>query len=181
MTQFPNFKKFTLMEQSESTASDSTKGVTAYLHSKDGKIEFDYIKNIGSVTPLKLVPSDSTKELSAEEVYYKYLSESIVGSQNYIRSIAAMKEYASQKDAQIQALTKEVDRQKKLLLHYEINVIADKDAEYERLIEAGNKMAEALKETKGVFPFHDGSLTYTESNTMINIEQALKEWEKLNK
>ena len=84
MTQFTHFKKFTIMEQSESIASDRAKSAIVVLNDVYGK------------------------DPRSTDVFYPL---------NTI--LEAMKEYASQKDAQIQALTKEVEELKGHIEHLE--------------------------------------------------------------
>lgn len=143
MTKFQNFKKFTIMEQSESTASDSTELETELFK------KYVMFLNVG----------DGTSEIYASD------------------AVLMMKEYASKKDAQIQALTKEVDELKERMdiikqgnIEAAGNIMEMNEKCFE-LKEAGNKMAEALKSIKML----------TTHKRADNIIQALESWENLNK
>lgn len=145
MTQFTHFKKFTIMEQSESIASDSAKSAIAVLNDVYGK------------------------DPRSTDVFYPL---------NTI--LEAMETYTSQKDAQIQALTKEVDGLKGHIEHLESQIFTLESTEADQISQfkiSGNKMAEALnnitKEIDNQNPTH-------ETIWRIAIE-GTKEWEKLNK
>ena len=138
-------KECELMEQSESTASDSAKSAIAVLNDVYGK------------------------DPRSTDVFYPLST-----------ILEAMEKYASQKDTQIQALTKEVDGLKGHIEHLESQIFTLESTEADQISQlkiSGNKMAEALnnitKEIDNQNPTH-------ETIWRIAIE-GTKEWEKLNK
>ena len=180
MTQFPHFKKFTLMKKSKCCNSKIDIGLYS-----DGE---PYNRCIECGEPCEIMEqsestaSDSTQELSA----VKLLSE-LTGIPEYrllandngefitkSRAIDAMNKFASQKDAQIQALTKEVEIKDRQLLSF-IESNNKLIAEVVGLQSAGNKMAEALKTTKEIVESNGYKWLSDES------EQALEGWSACNK
>ena len=138
MTQFTHFKKFTIMEQSESIASDSAKSAIAVLNDVYGK------------------------DPRSTDVFYPL---------NTI--LEAMETYTSQKDAQIQALTKEVEELRGKLqteeeFHDEYRIQSNE------LKMAGNNMAEALNMFIG-----PNNMSFDSCELLA--KKSLDLWEKLNK
>lgn len=132
MTQFPNFKKFTLMEQSESIASDSTKVLSAEdwtIADKDGNIN---------------IPDRLDKLFNKLGMQMRFHT---ISGKNELQTVVDMTAIADKYSAQ----------------------------QNDELIKAGNKMAEALKTTKEIVE----SNGYKELR--VESEQAIEEWEKLNK
>ena len=89
-----------------------------------------------------------------------------------------MEKYASQKDTQIQALTKEVDGLKGHIEHLESQIFTLESTEADQISQfkiSGNKMAEALRVSKEIVESNGYKWLSDES------QQALEEWEKLNK
>lgn len=93
------------------------------------------------------------------------------------RLVADIYNYTSQKDAQIQALTKEIGDLKVTITHYRKGHIKLQD-KVDELKEVGNKMAEALNATNDYF---EGSHKYTSEDIVEMKNKSLSEWEKLNK
>lgn len=133
--------------------------------------------------------SDSTQELSAEEVLDEIAKKCKYQNGSHLLDavdlkvfwvLKAMEKYASQKDTQIQALTKEVDGLKGHIEHLESQIFTLESTEVDQISQlkiSGNKMAEALNsitlEVDNQNPTH-------ENIWRIAIE-GIKEWEKLNK
>jgi len=133
--------------------------------------------------------SDSTQELSAEEVLDEIAKKCKYQNGSHLLDavdlkvfwvLKAMEKYASQKDTQIQALTKEVDGLKGHIEHLESQIFTLESTEADQISQlkiSGNKMAEALNsitlEVDNQNPTH-------ENIWRIAIE-GIKEWEKLNK
>lgn len=86
-------------------------------------------------------------------------------------------EYASQKDAQIQALTKEVDGLKGHIEHLESQIFTLESTEADQISQfkiSGNKMAEALNMFIG-----QNNMSFDSCELLA--KKSLELWEKLNK
>ena len=131
--------------------------------------------------------SDSTQELSAEEVLDEIAKKCKYQNGSHLLDavdlkvfwvLKAMEKYASQKDTQIQALTKEVDGLKGHIEHLESQIFTLESTEVDQISQlkiSGNKMAEALRVSKEIVESNGYKWLSDES------QQALEEWEKLNK
>jgi len=131
-----------LMEQSESTASDSAKSAIAVLNDVYGK------------------------DPRSTDVFYPLST-----------ILEAMETYTSQKDAQIQALTKEVDGLKGHIEHLESQIFTLESTEADQISQfkiSGNKMAEALNMFIG-----QNNMSFDSCELLA--KKSLELWEKLNK
>ena len=135
--------------KSESTASDSTR--------------------YGQIHVLKEYKmKELLNQVSTEKISFSKMVESI----NQI-----IDEYASQKDAQIQALTKEVDGLKGHIEHLESQIFTLESTEADQISQfkiSGNKMAEALNMFIG-----QNNMSFDSCELLA--KKSLELWEKLNK
>lgn len=111
----------------------------------------------------------------------KEYNQAIEAMTNANKALTILQEKASQKDAQIQALTREVDGLKGHIEHLESQIFTLESTEADQISQfkiSGNKMAEALNATNDYF---EGSHKYTSEDIVEMKNKAIEEWEKLNK
>lgn len=130
--------------------------------------------------------SDSTQELSAEEVLDEIAKKCKYQNGSHLLDavdlkvfwvLKAMEKYASQKDTQIQALTKEVDGLKGHIEHLESQIFTLESTEADQISQfkiSGNKMAEALNMFIG-----PNNMSFDSCELLA--KKSLELWEKLNK
>jgi len=149
-----------LMEQS-TTTYDAGNGILK----ADRQLLFDKIQNYFQPN------STDGKKLSAEDMLHKhhyFTEKSFFDIEIKNNILKAMQEFSSQKDAQIQALSKEVEELKKRLAYEKANNWTTLSVEYNELRIAGDKLAELL------IPIY-------KDTHLKEYSDAIANWEKLNK